>query len=184
MLSLWKNRYDLIGCYRGWVIVENETLTVKSSSEANIWFDRLVDIGRWFPTVPQLCRKLMNFLWIVYCVSRSPNAELGFNDLSLLFGSMLLLHPHLILQICCVALCVSSTHWSLFLCSFSSFLHTGMVSVFVPLWLAVGGELLFLSHSCSEVSPKFTTSPGRADHPNPILQRPTLRSSAGAVLFI
>lgn len=55
-----------------------------------------------FPLVPGLCRKLTNFLWIVDCVSRHANARPGFNDLSLLFESMV--PSHSILKICCVAL--------------------------------------------------------------------------------
>lgn len=88
---------------------------VKSSVEAHILLDGLVDIDGSFPRVPLLCRKLMNFLWIVDSVSHSANAQLGFNDLSLLFESMLLLHPRPILQICCVALCLQ--HATISLCS-------------------------------------------------------------------
>lgn len=51
-------------------------------------------IDGWFPSVPLLCWKLMNFLWLVNCVSHSANAQLGFNDLSVLLNQFL--HPALV----------------------------------------------------------------------------------------
>lgn len=71
----------------------------KSSAEVNISLDALVDIDGSFPRVPALRRKLMNFLWIVDCISQGANAQLGLNDLSLLLRSMLLPLRRPILQI-------------------------------------------------------------------------------------
>lgn len=93
---------------------------VKSWVEANILLDGVADMYGRFPWVPQLCWKLLNFLWIVNCVSHSTNVQWGFNDSPFLFESMFLLHPGPILWICCATLCLQQTVMSLCSSVFSS----------------------------------------------------------------
>lgn len=124
--SLVQMYQQLIGCYENPVTRLHEYF---KSDNQSLWKVQLRQTSQLTGSLtstappPRLRGKLMNFLWIVVdCVSPRANAQLGFNDLSLLFESMPLLHPRHTLQICCVSQCVSSPQWSLILCSSSFFL--------------------------------------------------------------
>lgn len=105
--SLVQMYQQLIGCYENPVTRLHEYF---KSDNQSLWKVQLRQTSQLTgsltstaPSPPRLRGKLMNFLWIVVdCVSPRANAQLGFNDLSLLFESMPLLHPRHTLQICCV----------------------------------------------------------------------------------